>query len=89
MTTFDERRLKGREVCEKLMERVDEVAAAVPLGHWPPVTDAASAEFIIALSAWEIAPSNLTMQRVTDTYESVIEAWRTAASEYSAEKSEA
>ena len=86
MTTFDQRQLKGREVCEKLMERIGEVAAAVPLGHWPPIADAPSAEFITALSAWEIAPSNLTMQRVTDTYESVIEVWRVAASDYSAER---
>ena len=89
MTTFDERQQKGRQLCEKLTERVGEVAAAVPLGHWPPIADAPSAAFMVALTAWEVGPTDLTMQRVTDTYESVIEAWRAAASQFSAEKSEA
>ncbi len=84
--SYGQRQKTGRQLCERLVKRIGEVAAAVPLGHWPPIADAPSAEFIIALSAWEIAPSNLTMQRVTDTYESVIEAWRVAASEYSAER---
>ncbi len=86
MTSFDQRQQKGTQVCLKLMERIGEVAATVPLGHWPPIADAPSAAFMDALSAWEIDPSNFTMQRVTDTYQSVIEAWRVAASEYSAER---
>ena len=84
--TFDERQQKGRQLCEKLVERIGEIAAAVPLSHWPPIADAPSAAFMAALTAWEVDPTNLTMQRVTDTYESVIEAWRVAASEYSAER---
>ena len=89
MTTFDERQQKSRQLCEKLMERIGEVAAAVALGHWPPIAGPPSAAFMAALTGWEVDPTDLTMQRVTDTYESVIAAWRTAASEYSAEKSEA
>ena len=86
MTTFDQRQLKGREVCQKLMERIGEVAAAVPLGHWPPIADAPSAEFMTALSAWEIDPSDLTMQRVSDAYDNVLDAWRQAAAEYATER---
>ncbi len=89
MTTYDERQQKGLDVCQKLTERIGEVAAAVPLGYWPPIADAPSAAFMDALSAWEIDPSKFTMQRVTVTYGCVIEAWRVAASEFSAERSEA
>ena len=42
---------------------------------------------MVALTAWETDPSDLTMQQVTNTYESVIEAWRTAAAEFTAERS--
>ena len=35
MTTFDERQQKGKQLCQKLVERIGEVAAAVPLGNWP------------------------------------------------------
>ena len=87
--TFDQRRQKGTQVCLKLIERISEVAAAVPPGHWPPIADAPTAGFMIALSAWEVDPSDRTMARVTAAYGSVIEAWRVAAAEYSAEKSEA
>ena len=89
MTTFDQRQKKGTQVCLKLMERIGQVAAAVPLGHWPPTADAPSAAFVVALSAWEVDPSDRTMQRVTDTYGCVIDAWRIAANEFTAERSEA
>ena len=83
--TYAQRQETGRQLCLKLMERIGEVAAAVPLDHWPPIADAPSAAFMAALTAWEIAPSDRTMQRVSETYESVIEAWRIAATEFSAE----
>ena len=81
-----QRRETGRQLCEKLVERIGEVAAAVPLGHWPPIADAPSAEFMTALSGWEIDPSDLTMQRVSDAYDDVLDAWRQAAVEYTAER---
>ena len=87
MTSYEQRQQKGQEVCERLVQRIGEVARSVPLDHWPPVADAPSAAFMVALTAWEIDPSDLTMQRVTDSYESVIGAWRIAATEFSAERS--
>ncbi len=84
--SYGQRQETGRQLCEKLMERIGQVAAAVPLGHWPPIVDAPSAEFMTALSAWEIDPSDLTMQRVSDAYDDVLDAWRQAASEYTAER---
>ena len=84
--SYGQRQETGRQLCEKLVERIGEVAAAVPLGHWPPIADAPSAEFMTALSAWEIDPSDLTMQRVSDAYDDVLGAWRQAASEYATER---
>ena len=84
--TYAERQETGRQLCLKLMERIGEVAAAVPIDHWPPIADAPSAEFMAALTAWELAPSDSTMQRVSEAYEAVIEAWRIAATEHAAEK---
>ena len=85
--TYAERQETGRQLCLKLTERIGEVAAAVPIDHWPPIADAPSAEFMAALTAWELAPSDSTMQRVSEAYEAVIEAWRTAAIEYVTDRS--
>ena len=84
--SYGQRQETGRQLCERLVERIGEVAAAVPLGHWPPIADAPSAEFMTALSAWEIDPSDLTMQRVSDAYDNVLDAWRQAAAEYATER---
>ena len=83
--TYVQRQETGRRLCRKLMERIGEVSAAVPLDHWPPIANEPSAAFIVALTAWEVEPSDIAMQRVSETYESVIEAWRMAAIEYTAE----
>ena len=83
--TYEQRQATGRQLCQKLMERISEVATAVPLDYWPPIAGAPSAAFMVALTAWEIAPSDRAMRRVSETYESVIEAWRIAATEFSAE----
>ncbi len=84
--SYGQRQETGRQLCEKLVERIGEVAAAVPPGHWPPIADAPSAEFMTALSAWEIDPSDLTMQRVSDAYDNVLDAWRQPAAEYATER---
>ena len=89
MTSYYQRQQKAKEVCEKLVDRIGEVAASVPLGHWPPIADAPSAAFVVALAGWEADPSDATMARVTDTYGQVVEAWRVAAAEFTAERSEA
>lgn len=71
------------------MERVGEVAVSVPLGHWPPIVDAPSAAFVVALSNWERDPTDLTMAEVTASYGDVVQAWRTANADFTAERSEA
>ena len=55
----------------------------------PAIADAPSAEYMVALTAWEADPSDGTMQWVSETYETVIEVWRIAATEFSAERSQA
>ena len=85
--TYDQRQAKGKILCQKL---ADHVAAVVPtgIGHWDrcwEVVDAPSATFMLVLSAWEIDPSDVTMQRVSDAYDAVMAAWRVAVSEYVAE----
>ena len=89
MMTFEERQQKAKQVCEKLMNRIGQVTVDVPLDFWPTIVDAPSAEFMVALTAWEADPSDLTMHRVTETYGSVVEAWRVAVEEFTAERSRA
>ncbi len=84
--SYEQRQETGRQLCLKLTERIGEVAAAVPLDHWPPIADAPSAAYIVALTAWEADPSDVAMHRVSEAYESVIEAWRIAAIEHAAER---
>jgi hypothetical protein len=83
--SYGQRQETGRQLCERLVERIGEVAAAVPVGNWPPIADAPSAAFVVALTAWELAPSDRTMHQVSATYEAVIDAWRIAATEYTTE----
>ena len=86
MTAYDQRQRKSEEVCEKLIERIAEVADVVSLDYRSPVTGPPSAAFITALGAWEIDPSDLTMQRVSDAYDEVLDVWCQAAFEYTAER---
>ena len=84
-----DRREKGRILCQKLAEAVASIAPK-GIGRWDhcwEVVDAPSAEFMTALSAWEIDPSDMTMQLVHDAYDAVMAAWRVAASEYATERS--
>ena len=79
-----DRREKGRILCQKLAEAVASIAPK-GIGRWDhcwEVVDAPSAEFMTALSAWEIDPSDMTMQRVSDAYDLVLESWRFAAAEF-------
>ena len=85
--TYEQRQTKGKILCEKLTEAV---ASITPKGisHWDgcwEVVDAPSATFMTVLSAWEIDPSDVTMQRVSDAYDAVMAAWRVAVAEYTTE----
>ena len=85
--TYDQRQARGTILCQRLG---DHVAAVAPtgIGHWDrcwEVVDAPSVEFMTALSAWEIEPSDVTMQRVSDAYDTVMAAWHVAVVEYTTE----
>ena len=88
--TFDQRQAKGKILCEKLAAQV-ELIAPTGIGRWNPwrIVDGPSAEFMTELSAWEIDPSNVAMQRVSAAYDAVMAAWRVAADECTAERSQA
>ena len=88
---FDQRQERGHRLCQRLAGRIADVAPR-GIGHWDrawEIVDGPSAAYVIALTSWEADPSDLTMQRVTDTYERVVEAWRQAAAEYAEESQEA
>ena len=47
--------------------------------------DPTDTALVLALSRWEIDPSDTMMQRVMDAYGDVLKAWREAVVEYTAE----
>ncbi|MDP2959267.1 MAG: hypothetical protein Q8N53_22790 [Longimicrobiales bacterium] len=82
--TVEERRRRGTALCRQL---ADEVAKVAPrgLGAWAPAWDIvaeADVAFMIALTAWEVGPSEPARLRVRDAYRTVMGAWRAAAQEY-------
>ena len=82
--TFDQRKAKGKILCEKLAEAVAKIAPN-GIGLWDrcwEVVDPPSATFMSALSGWEVDPSDVTMQRVSRAYDSVMAAWGVAVAEY-------
>ena len=88
MSTYEQRQAKAKILCEKLAGHVGLIAPE-GIGHWDrawEIVDGSSANFMNALSAWEIEPSDLAMQRVSDAYDDVLDAWRQVAAEYATEE---
>ena len=86
--SYDQRQAKGKILCEKLAGHVA-VIAPNGIGLWDrawEIVDGSSATFLNALSAWEIDPSDATMQRVSDAYDNVLNAWRQVAAEYATDE---
>ena len=89
--TYDERQAKGTILCGKLFAHVGLITPE-GIGYWDRAWEIAlpaQAHFWVMLTAWEIDPSDMTMQRVSDAYDGVLEAWRIAAHEFTTERSEA
>ena len=85
--SYADRQETGRLLSRKLAEAVA-IIAPRGIGRWDrcwEVVDGPGANYMTALSAWEIDPSDVTMQRVSDAYDAVMAAWRIAVSEYVAE----
>ena len=85
--TYDERQAKGKILCQKLFTQVG-LMAPEGISHWDrawEIADPAQAHFWVMLTAWEADPSDLTMQRVSDAYDGVLEAWKEAARQYERE----
>ena len=75
------------KLCEQL---AGDVAAVVPvgLGRWPEVweiVDGPSAEFMIALTAWESTGSEEDRGRGREWYRRLLAAWKEAARQYERE----
>ena len=85
--SYADRQEKGRLLSWKLAEAVA-IIAPRGIGRWDrcwEVVDAPGGEFMTALSSWERDPSDVTMQRVSDAYDAVMEAWHVAVAEYTTE----
>ena len=87
--SYATRQAKGRLLCCKLS---DAVAHVVPggIGGWDrawEIVDRPSAEFMVALSAWETSPSTDAAMGVSSAFDHVLSAWREAAAEYATERS--
>ncbi len=86
--TPEERRERGTALCRRLAA---DVASLTPpgIGSWSKAWDivaGADAAFMIALTAWEAAPSEPLRLRVRTAYDAVLDAWRQAAAEYLAHR---
>ena len=78
--TYDQRQAKGKILCQKLVEHVGRLAPE-GIGRWNrawEIVDTPSAEFMALLTAWEIDPSDMTMERVSAAYDLVLAAWEEA-----------
>jgi hypothetical protein len=85
--SYADRQEKGTLLTRKLAEAVA-IITPEGIGRWDrcwEVVDAPGGEFMTALSSWERDPSDVTMQRVSDAYDAVMEAWHVAVAEYTTE----
>ena len=81
---------RGTSLCRRLAAEVASIAPP-SLGAWDPVWEIVSeadASFIIALSAWEVAPTEEALERVRSAYEAVLGAWRYAGAQFLARGAE-
>ena len=79
------------ECVQKLCQQLaGDVAAVVPegIGRWPEawdIVDAPTAEFMIAITAWEVTGLEEDRGRVREWYKRVIAAWKDAGRRYERE----
>ena len=78
------RRSRGTSLCRRLTAEVARLAPP-DIGGWDPawaIVAEADASFIIALSAWEVAPTEETLEGVRSAYRAVLKAWQRAGHEF-------
>lgn len=88
--TIAERRERGTELCLRLTARV---ADLVPrgIGRWDEtwrIVGPADAEFMAALTSWEVSPNPGDKERIRSAHDAVLAAWRYAVAEYEQAKAE-
>ena len=82
--TYEERRERGSRLALRLYN--DCAAASEPgMGRWAEMwemVDAPEVEFVLALSLWEQTGEQVARERVANTYDGVLDAYRRAASAF-------
>jgi hypothetical protein len=74
----------ARQVCENMAREVQQIAPS-GLGRWEPaweIVASASAEFVLALFAWEDSPSEELESQVRYWGDEVMERWREAVQKF-------
>ena len=81
--TYELRQEKAHTLIGLLASRIAEMAPE-DIHRWPGagITDGPTATLLIALTAWEVDPSEATRARVTTAYAAVLKAWTRAAMKY-------
>ena len=81
--TYELRQEKAHTLIGLLARRIAEMAPE-DIHRWSGagITDGPTATLVIALTAWEVDPTDRATQLVTGAYEEVLEAWRCAAAEF-------
>jgi len=74
----------GRQVCENMAREVQQIAPS-GLGRWEPaweIVASASAEFVLALFAWEDSPSEELESQVRYWGDEVMARWHEAVQKF-------
>jgi hypothetical protein len=74
----------GRRICENMAREVEQIAPP-GIGRWEPVWEivaSASAEFMIALCAWEDSPSEELEAQVRYWGDEVMAGWHEAVQKF-------
>ena len=82
----EERQERGKKLCKQLARDVASVAPE-GIGHWGPaweIVGDADAEFVLALTYWESAPSSVARKRLREAYRRVMSVWGRAVTKYEA-----
>ncbi len=81
----EERIARGDRLCRRLTEDVGRIAPP-GIGQWDGawrIVGEVSASFLAELTAWEATGEPHLIPRLRELYDGVVEAWRTAAEDYS------
>ena len=79
-----ELRRRGTLICQRLAADVEKITPA-GIGRWErawKIVGNSSADFMIAIAAWEAEPDEKAQDQVRAAYRVVLDAWRRAVAEW-------